>query len=190
MSIHYEIHAKAHGSKWQLSSNCVDGISRLKEAGCGEQLSAVGLDPATEMGATQVLNRQMLLEAANQLVEKAKAIPNGFQVRFRGPEDPEQDQTGRGISGLLVGGIQYVVLCYYGSWKMHPMPIFEIPADKLVPEGLRGESRFEPADIHTENYGLVKVEAMKGRSEIAVLLSRLRKFALSVSDASLTVTVG
>jgi hypothetical protein len=155
-----------------------------------EAMRSIGLSSKIELGEQQVVHRSRLLQVIDEIDKPAKGIPKGFHIRVCMPSNPEGKYGARAMSGFLIDGIQYVVFCNEDSWKMYPMPASPIPSGKVIPLEMRGEPRRIHADIPTENYGIVKVEIKKGRSDVSTFLSRLRRIARTMSADVLIIVVG
>jgi len=213
MSVRYSITGEQDGCQWPITSACVEGASRLSKAGFKRHLAAVCLDPDAELGEEALVQQAEALPALNELILAAKNVPKGLQVRtaaFWGDpenkefqeqmkaflratgagEEAEQDVVVRELIKVRIDGVYYTISCEQEQWRIQPMANRPVPAGKVVPEGMRGEPRQEPAEVDTENFGVVKVEVQEGRSDVEILLSRIKRFLSSTTDMSFRVFVG
>jgi hypothetical protein len=192
MGIRIEIVAGEHGESWPLSGNCLDTAYTLETRGLGPALRLLGLSSDTEMGEERSADRGQALAAIESLLEAAKSAPRPFQIRSRGNEafGEPKEVTSLMFSGLLVDGVMYYVVCDGTHWGIQPMASPTPPPSTTIPLGFRGEKRTEPAEIPTSNYGAVKVEYRKARSDLAVVLTTIRKFAFATEADHLRITVG
>ena len=192
MSIRYSISCSTNEDEWPVSSACLDGVSQLTRAGLAAQLAAVGLEESSQLGQVRHIDRAGALAALEDLIAASRHIPRGFEIFFKHPYlgDMSDGEGCRGASGFRIDGVHYYISCEEDYWHIQPMTSPAAPVGSVVPAGMRGEPRREPAEIETENYGLVKVMARKGRSEVSVLVSRIQKFVMSSPDEGLRVTVG
>lgn len=208
MSVRYSITGEHDGCEWPVTSACVEGASGLSKVGFERQLAAVCLDANAELGEQCILHKADALSALKKLMPASRRVPKGFQVRTEFWGDPEnkefqaqiraqlralgeqEDAVGRAISGLRIDGVCYWISCEEDYWRIQPMTNPPPPEGKVAPQGMRGEPRREPEEIHTENFGIVKVEVQKGRSDIEILLSHIKRFLSSSPDTSFRVVVG
>ena len=160
MSIIYDVIGATDSIRWPITFECVDNIAAVSELGHDDLLKKLGLARNAELGEEFQLSRKDMIFAVEKLLPIAKGVPKAFQLRMRDSMSPE-DQVGRAVSGLMIEGVQYWISCKWAYWTIAPM---DAPAaDQQIPNGMRGERRREPAEFHTQNVGIVKVEIKKGK---------------------------
>jgi len=119
----------------------------------------------------------------------AKKLPGGFRVRTKGLFGDPRDNVSRGLGGLLIDGVYFRINCYDDHWSVSVNG--SIPQGKWLPPEMRGFHRYEPAEIQSDNMGVIKIEAKKeGCSELVGVLRDARRFLVGVSEESVTIIIG
>jgi hypothetical protein len=186
MSLTIEIQGQT-SMAWVLSTVCVAQIERLRATEARALLDTIFGDAETGAGTARAVDRVVVWEAVRGLRPVAKKLPNGFEVRmpdfFRRvmPAVKRASPLGtRGAGGVLIGGKYHLIMCYDDYWT--------IQAADDVGGGKDPVRHYEPAEIHSENMGLVQIHSKKRRpSQLAKALQGMQDFL--EHDRSKDVTV-
>ena len=109
---------------------------------------------------------------------------------MQGQYGNKQDRVARGAGGLLIDGMYFGIDCWEDHWSMKPLGAVPRSKQPLPPE-ISGARRYEPAEIVTENRGIVRVEVKKrSNSILAKTLKEIREFLNEQSTDNVTVTLG
>ena len=102
----------------------------------------------------------------------------------------KKDSVARGVGGLLIDGIYFGIDCRKDHWSMKPLGAVPRSKQPLPPE-ISGAKRYEPAEIVTENRGIVRVEVKRrSNSILAKTFKEIRDFLTEQPADQVTVTLG
>jgi len=164
------------------------GLAGLERTGHSRDVYQIFGDSRTRPGEERMLSRKAILDALERLLPPAKLMGNGFRVRARLSFGDHREIVGPGRAGILIDGIYFGIECSDNHWEMSPSQ--PTPGKSFPPE-MRGVHRYEPAEIQSENMGIVKIERKRGkRKELLNLLNEIKEFLQGVSDEFVAVTVG
>ncbi len=173
----------------QLPNAAISGLGSLAKSGHAEDVHLFIGDDETQAGDSRTIDRRSLIAAVDRLRPLAKELTGGFQVRTAGLYGDPRDSISRGAGGILIDGIYFGISCHDDHWYVSVNTA--IPKGKWLPPEMRGFHRYEPAEIQSENQGLIKIEAKKrGCSELIHVLIEVRAFLEGVSAETVTITIG
>jgi hypothetical protein len=168
MSITFELRGRA-GASWTLSSNCLDQIARLRNTVAKSNIDLVFGDERTKAGTQRNVDRALLLLATRELLPAARKLAVGFEVRVPPLFAGAGAIVGRGVGGALIDGRHHYISCVEDYWT--------IQRTEHISEGPEPPRHYEPAEIQTQNMGVVKVMFKNGcRSDLAAILWEAKRF--------------
>ncbi len=182
MSITLELRGKQSDS-WALSSTVLSQIERLRRTEARSLVNTIFGDEHHDAGTARTVNVQLLVQAVQQLQPVAKRLPRGFEVLVPPLFGNTAPVTAPGIAGAIIEGRHHYIRCLDDYWTMQP-------TEKL---GMCHEPprRYEPAEIQSENMGVIKVQVRKGRdSGLGKLLLEMSKFLKKESRNNVAVIWG
>lgn len=168
---------------WPLSSACLEQIEKARRSGGQHAIEVIFGDEHTQDGTKRLVDRKELSRALEELLPLIVKFPSGFQVWSRPIAAIKEELPSRGASGLLIGGKYHTVGCSEDYWTLQPT--------EELREGKEPVKQYQPAEIPTENMGVVLVKAKKPRrSDLAKLLRDVRKSLKTESQDVITVVWG
>jgi hypothetical protein len=187
MGFALEIRAGEKNYMTDLPDVAASGLASLENRGYSQDVHQLIGEKDAQLGEERTVSRQLLTDAIERLLAPAQSLGSGFRVRAKFyPGDP--GNAGRGVGGILIDGIYFGIFCSDDHWEMRPT---QPTPGKSFPLEMRGQYRYEPAEIKSENMGIVKVERKKGkRKELVNLLTDVKKFLRGVPDEFVAVTIG
>jgi hypothetical protein len=188
MSFTLEIRAGEKAYMSEIPGPAASDLASLEKAGYSQEVHQIVGEKETPPGQERTVSRLVLLDAINRLLSPAKSLGSGFRVRGSLSFGDRREIIGRGRAGILIDGVYFGIHCSDNYWEISPSQ--PIPGKSFPPE-LRGLYRYEPAEIKSENMGIVKVERRRGqRKELVNLLNGIKEFAQGVQSDFVTVIVG
>jgi hypothetical protein len=186
MSYTLQLRAGEKVEQSQLPDVALYGLSRLKKSGFAQEVDLFLGDDKTRPGQRRNVNRRDLLQAIERLLPPVKGLPAGFRVFDEGDSD---DLGARGLASLLIDGVYYAVRCRDDYWTLSPLSALR--KGQWIPPEMRGFNRYEPAEIQTENLGIVKVKATGAtRSVLENVLREAAAFLRNLNDEYVDITIG
>jgi hypothetical protein len=188
MSFTLEIRAGDRSYMTEIPADVVYGFATLEKTGHAKDVHLLIGEGHTPPGEERTLSRQALVDAVERLQVPANQMGNGFRVRADLSFGDHREIAGPGRAGILIDGVYFGVRCSDDHWVMSPS---QPTPGKTFPPEMRGVHRYEPAEIQSENMGIVKVERKKGKRKILInFLNSIQEFLREAKEEDVAVTVG
>jgi hypothetical protein len=187
MSLALQIRAGQQTYMTEPPDVAASGLFRLENRGYAVDVRELTGGKGARLGEERAASRRELIDAIDRLLAPARSLGSGFRVRARFyPGD--KGSVGSGVGGILLNGHYFGIRCSEDYWEMHPSGPNSGPH---VPLEMRGLRRYEPAEFHSENMGIVKVQRKRGgRKALVDLLIDLKRFLQDATEEVVQITVG
>lgn len=187
MSLTFEIRGKSTAT-WPLTYISASQIARLSTGDTKIDADSIFGGKDDGPGIERRSNRLAILEAANRVLPIAKKLPSGFQLHSPAYEKYPEQIGGSGL-GAFINGKGYSIRCFDNYWEIRSYDEIK----EMTRTGTYKEvpKHYEPAEIATDNRGIIKIEPRKrGGRDLAWLLRQIKKFLESDPSEEVTIIWG
>lgn len=187
MSLTLEIRGK-RTEAWQINNVIASQIGRISADDTRSDAELIFGGGGDGPGIQRVVDRTSILQSINKLMPVTKNLPSGFQLHSPA-YGKHQEQIGGSGMGAFINGKGYLIRCRDDFWQIRSYEEFR----EMTKSGEYKEvtKHYEPADIVTDDRGIIKIEPRKrGGRDLAWLLRQIKKFLESDPSEKVTIIWG